>query len=302
MSRAMNPRSVAMELPHNGAVRASGMCRRTYSSTVASASATVTVDWRTSGVRPELACISRTTSGMVSSTASSAWMTMSTPSSRMLSSESVTSTAISTSASLLRSRPVISQSIHTKLSVTQRSLARYACLISQLAGVKAWREASQDRLSPSGAMRMGKDVERTEFTRADRQRFREKVRLDLDVFAQMLKQSAFDTERPMSGLEVELNLVDEAGDPAMNDEDVVAAMPDPDFKTWLGHFNTEINGPPHELGPDGLAKSEDSLRASLNAAEEKANTVDTHILMIGILPTLKHEHMSADTLSANQRY
>jgi hypothetical protein len=61
---------------------------------------------------------------------------------------------------------------------------------------------------------MGKDVERTEFTRADRQRFRQKVRQCLDVFAQMLAESRFDTDRPMSGLEVELNLVDEAGDPA----------------------------------------------------------------------------------------
>jgi hypothetical protein len=151
-------------------------------------------------------------------------------------------------------------------------------------------------------MRMGKDVERTEFTRADRQRFREKVRLCLDVFAQMLKQSAFDTDRPMSGLEVELNLVDPAGDPAMRNADVLDAIADPDFQTELGQFNIEINLAPRELGPDGLAGFEDSLRASLNAAEDKAATADANIVMIGILPTLHHEHMNVDTLSANQRY
>jgi gamma-glutamyl:cysteine ligase YbdK (ATP-grasp superfamily) len=151
-------------------------------------------------------------------------------------------------------------------------------------------------------MRMGKDVERTEFTRADRQRFREKVRQCLDVFAQMLKQSAFDTDRPMSGLEVELNLVDQAGDPAMKNADVLDAIADPDFQTELGQFNIEVNLAPRELGPDGLALFEKSLRASLNAAENKANTVDTDIVMIGILPTLQHEHMNVDTLSSNQRY
>ncbi|MFC4858138.1 glutamate--cysteine ligase [Actinophytocola glycyrrhizae] len=149
---------------------------------------------------------------------------------------------------------------------------------------------------------MGKDVERTEFTRADRQRFREKVRQCLDVFAQMLKQSAFDTDRPMSGLEVELNLVDAAGDPTMKNQDVLDAIADPDFQTELGQFNIEINLAPRVLGPDGLTGFEESLRASLNAAEVKAESVDANIVMIGILPTLRHEHMGADTLSSNQRY
>ncbi|MPZ79640.1 MAG: glutamate--cysteine ligase [Actinophytocola sp.] len=149
---------------------------------------------------------------------------------------------------------------------------------------------------------MGKDVERTEFTRADRQRFRQKVRQCLDVFAQMLAESRFDTDRPMSGLEVELNLVDEAGDPAMRNADVLDAIADPAFQTELGRFNIEINLPPYELGPDGLTRFEDGMRASLNAAEHKANSVDSHIVMIGILPTLHDQHMSADTLSANQRY
>ena len=59
---------------------------------------------------------------------------------------------------------------------------------------------------------MGEEVEQQEFTRADRTRHREKVRRNLDVFARMLREAAFDTDDPMTGLEVELNLVDEAGE------------------------------------------------------------------------------------------
>ncbi|OLF11612.1 glutamate--cysteine ligase [Actinophytocola xinjiangensis] len=149
---------------------------------------------------------------------------------------------------------------------------------------------------------MGKDVERTEFTRADRQRFRQKVRQCLDVFAQMLSESRFDTERPMTGLEVELNLVDAAGEPAMRNSDVLAAIADPAFQTELGRFNIEINLSPRPLGPAGLADFESSLRASLNAAEHKAELSGSNIVMIGILPTLQDEHMGPDTLSENQRY
>jgi len=149
---------------------------------------------------------------------------------------------------------------------------------------------------------MGKDVERTEFTRADRQRFRQKIRQCLDVFAQMLAQSRFDAERPMAGLEIELNLVDDAGDPAMRNSDVLAAIADPTFQTELGQFNIEINLPPRVLGPNGLAEFEESVRASLNEGEHKAASVNAHLVMVGILPTLRDEHFSVDTLSENHRY
>src|SRR3954453_11368737 len=56
--------------------------------------------------------------------ASSVWMTTSIPSPRMLRSASVTSTAISMSRSVLRSRPVISQSIHTSSSRTGLTVSR----------------------------------------------------------------------------------------------------------------------------------------------------------------------------------
>ena len=46
---------------------------------------------------------------------------------------------------------------------------------------------------------MGQDVEITQFTREDRQRYREKVRRCLDVFARMLAESRFDSERRSIG-------------------------------------------------------------------------------------------------------
>ena len=81
---------------------------------------------------------------------------------------------------------------------------------------------------------MGEEVEAQEFSRADRTRHREKVRRCLDVFARMLREARFDTDDPMTGLEVELNLVDEAGDPALKNAEALEAIADPDFQTELG--------------------------------------------------------------------
>ena len=99
---------------------------------------------------------------------------------------------------------------------------------------------------------MGQEVERKEFTREDRTRYREKVRRCLDVFARMLRESRFDVDKPMTGLEVELNLVDEVCDPAMKNAEALEAIADPDFVTELGQFNLEINVKPRRLSGGGI--------------------------------------------------
>src|SRR5918998_6973119 len=133
---------------------------------------------------------------------------------------------------------------------------------------------------------MGEEVEAQEFSRSDRTRHREKVHRCLDVFARMLRDSVFDTDDPMTGLEIELNLVDDAGEPALKNAEALETIADPDFQTELGQFNIEINVPPAKIREGGLTTFEDNLRRSLNDAEEKSARVGAHMLMIGILPTL----------------
>lgn len=149
---------------------------------------------------------------------------------------------------------------------------------------------------------MGEDVDAREFTRDDRTRHREKVRQNLDVFERMLRDAHFDTDDPMTGLEVELNLVDDAGDPAMRNAEVLQAIADSAFQTELGQFNIEMNVDPARLRDGGLGTFEAGLRRSLNHAEERSASVGAHLVMIGILPTLAEGHLRPSTISANPRY
>src|SRR5215217_1344809 len=149
---------------------------------------------------------------------------------------------------------------------------------------------------------MGRDVEAQSFTREDRTRYRDKVRRNLDVFTRMLKESTFAVDSPLTGLEIELNLVDAAGNPALRNADVLGEIADPDFVTELGQFNIEINVPPQRLSDRGLSVFEDRVRTSLNFAEERASAIGTHLVMIGILPTLAQGHLTYDSLSTNPRY
>ena len=81
---------------------------------------------------------------------------------------------------------------------------------------------------------MGEDVGHHEFSRADRTRYREKIRRCLDVFARMLRDERFEADDPMTGLEVELNLVDDRGEPAMRNVEALEAIANPAFVTELG--------------------------------------------------------------------
>src|SRR5690349_2176155 len=111
---------------------------------------------------------------------------------------------------------------------------------------------------------MGEKVEAGPFTREDRTRHRQKVRTGLDALARMLTQSTFDFDRPMTGLEIELNLVDEECEPAMRNAEVLEVIADPQFVTELGKFNIEINVAPRALSDNGLSSFEDSVRSALN--------------------------------------
>src|SRR4051794_20509643 len=149
---------------------------------------------------------------------------------------------------------------------------------------------------------MGEEVDAQAFTREDRTRYRAKVHACLDVLARMLAQSRFDAESPATGLEIELNLVDDHEEPAMCNMEVLEALGDPDFQTELGKFNLEINVAPKRLPEHGVTGFVDGVRNSLNAAEAAANDVGAHLVMIGILPTLTEKHLDREVLSANPRY
>src|SRR3954471_24841011 len=149
---------------------------------------------------------------------------------------------------------------------------------------------------------MGQEVAAKTFTREDRHRYRQKVRISLGVFARMLAESRLEPARGSVGLEIELTLTDEGGEPAMANAAVLEAIADPDFQTELGQFNVEINIRPHLLSGDVFGELEQEARASLNNAEQRARSVGAHMMIIGILPTISRDHLHAETFSANPRY
>ncbi|WP_031683545.1 glutamate--cysteine ligase [Mycobacterium tuberculosis] len=149
---------------------------------------------------------------------------------------------------------------------------------------------------------MGEEVTRTTYSREHQREYRRKVRLCLDVFETMLAQTRFEADRPLTGMEIECNLVDADYQPAMSNRYVLDAIADPAYQTELGAYNIEFNVPPRPLPGRTCLELEDEVRASLNDAETKASCSGAHIVMIGILPTLMPEHLTDGWMSASARY
>jgi Glutamate-cysteine ligase family 2(GCS2) len=149
---------------------------------------------------------------------------------------------------------------------------------------------------------MGRDVPSITVTHHDRRAYREKVRQCLDVLARMLRESRFDTEPRQVGIEMEVNIVDAEGLPAMTNTTVLAAIADPIWASELGRFNLEINVPPRHLAAEALGGLEDDVRRRLAYACSRAEGTGSRLVTIGILPTIRQADVTVESMSANPRF
>src|SRR5690606_12862717 len=149
---------------------------------------------------------------------------------------------------------------------------------------------------------MGERISPATFTREDRTRYRRKVHRCLDVFALMLDAFRFDTDSPMTGLELELTLADTDGEPAMRNAEILADLGDPTFQKELGQFNLELNARPRMIAGDGLADYERDLTERVGRADEHARKLGASVVMVGSLHTLTPAHAVMASMSQEARY
>ncbi len=149
---------------------------------------------------------------------------------------------------------------------------------------------------------MGEQIERVEFTREDRQRYRDKVKRCLVVFQRMLEAGLFEVERKLAGLEMEFYVVDDDGNATNVNAELLDRIASADFQTELAQFNIEFNLAPHKLSGAIFREMEEELVTSFEHAQRRAEDMEAGIAMIGILPTLADFDVTIQSMSANPRY
>jgi gamma-glutamyl:cysteine ligase YbdK (ATP-grasp superfamily) len=149
---------------------------------------------------------------------------------------------------------------------------------------------------------MGREVPAIAITLQDRRAYREKARTCLEVFERMLRESRFDSGPCRVGLEIEFNLVDSLGYAAMTNADVLAAIDDPAWTSELGQFNVELDSDPATLSGSVFSLLEASVENTLAHAFKRAEEAGSRMLMVGILPSLRHSDIGAHAISSNPRF
>jgi len=155
---------------------------------------------------------------------------------------------------------------------------------------------------------MGERVERRVFGYADRRNYRSKLRQCLDALRVLTDEDRFAVERTLTGMELELNLVTDDGEPAMKNDEVLSYLVDSPIvdesqvTDELGRFNLEFNLEPRPITGDGLNNYERQLSAWMHEVDERARKAHAGLVLIGMLPTLRPEHTNEDSLSPGERY
>jgi hypothetical protein len=104
------------------------------------------------------------------------------------------------------------------------------------------------------------------------------------------------------GLEVELDLVDELGHPRLVNEPVLDRLRRDDIQHELAQFNLEVNVSPRPLRGAVLSELERDLAATLRDCAAQSADFHAYPVSIGMLPTLRSEHLTYGRLSNNPRY
>jgi gamma-glutamyl:cysteine ligase YbdK (ATP-grasp superfamily) len=144
------------------------------------------------------------------------------------------------------------------------------------------------------------------FRRQDYLTYRRRLHRCVDVFAQILDRFEFDEDRPMTGIELEICLVDGDFQPAMRNQEVLALLAEGElrgiFQEELGRFTIEQNVPPRLIGGGSLREYEGYLGSTMGAALARAESLGLGLVTIGILPTITPEHTVLANVSSNPRY
>lgn len=152
---------------------------------------------------------------------------------------------------------------------------------------------------------MGDAVSTESYTPRQRTRYRQRLMDDLEVFDRHLQEAEF-INKGTIGLELELNLVDDAMQPKRCNAEVLAALPQEhaeEYQSEIGAYNVELNHPPLSIAGTGLQELHDGLNERLAVLREAAQQAGAQVAMIGTLPSVTTDFLHhPDWMTPENRY
>jgi len=149
---------------------------------------------------------------------------------------------------------------------------------------------------------MGQEIDAARFTPADFDAYAERLRSETELLGEWFRDQAFSPRDRMGGFELEAWLIDAEGQAAPVNEAFLKRLDNPMVVPELARFNVELNDHPQHLWGSALSRFEASLGATWAQCMRVAAGMQTHLLMIGILPTVRESELSPANMSDLKRY
>ncbi|MGB1701023.1 MAG: hypothetical protein ACPHRO_13785, partial [Nannocystaceae bacterium] len=125
---------------------------------------------------------------------------------------------------------------------------------------------------------------------------------DVRALERMLDTGMIESGVRRIGAEQEMFLVDEAMRPTPIADRVLDSAKDARLTTELGQFNVEANLSPRLFGGSCLSEMEAEMREVVDLTRRAAAAHDAHVVLCGILPTLRHADLSLENMTKLPRY
>ncbi|MGV6858742.1 MAG: glutamate--cysteine ligase [bacterium] len=149
---------------------------------------------------------------------------------------------------------------------------------------------------------MGQEINSSQFSQQDSQTFRQRLINETRCLAQQLDEGVFASDPLVGGFEIETWLVDQHAQPVANNEDFLHRFQNELASPELARFNIELNNHPTNLKGKAFSSFAQDLDAIFTDADRCAQSMNTRLIMVGILPTATPELFCLENMSALNRY
>ena len=134
-----------------------------------------------------------------------------------------------------------------------------------------------------------------------RRAFSQALLQDMQALERMQREGLIESGIRRIGAEQELFLINKSYE-AHNVADKVLDLLEGSFTPELARFNLEANASPQVLSGDCLKRMEDEISGMVQQARVAAQSLDSRIVMCGILPTLHQHELGLDAMVQEPRY
>lgn len=149
---------------------------------------------------------------------------------------------------------------------------------------------------------MGEEILYSHYNKSDYQQFLARLEDETALVKGWFEQNRFASTAPLAGYELEAWLVDQQGNPVAINDAFLNRANNPLLSPELARFNVELNVEPERLTGNVLSSFEHKLDVLWQQCANTAKSLDSHILGIGILPTLRDTDLTLDNISLMDRY